>query len=164
MSEKEKVKLTPSVLLATGLGVGILTPIAPGTVGTLWGIPIYWAMLHFGLTIPLQIGVCVLLFIVGLPICSRAEKTMGKKDDGRICADEYLTFPICMLGLPFEPWLVVVAFLSNRFFDIWKPSPARELQSLGGGMGIMVDDVISALYSLAFNWLVFWGVSKYILN
>ena len=151
-----------AVIPATGFGLGF-SPIAPGTVGTLLGIIIVW----FGtshLSVSGQIIASIILSIVAIPICGLAEKYLGKKDDGRIVADEYMTFPICMIGLPVNPWIMVTAFLTNRFFDIVKPPPARQLQAIHGGFGIVIDDVCSSLMSLAVNWGVFIVVTRYVLN
>ena len=143
------------VVLATGFGLG-LAPVASGTAGTLpgillllvlaplWNGPVIW-----------QVAAALVLALIAIPICDVAERHFGRKDDGRIVADEYLTFPICMLGLPLNPWMLAVAFLTCRVFDVLKPPPARQFQDLPGGLGIVVDDVTSNLYSLALNHLVF---------
>jgi phosphatidylglycerophosphatase A len=144
-----------AVLLANGFGLG-LSPIASGTVGTLLALPIVWffcQLLTVSGGIFWQCIVALVLSLVAIPICGAAEKHYGTKDDGRIVADEYLTFPICMIGLPWNPWVLLVAFLSCRFFDIVKPPPANQLQRIRGGVGIVVDDVMASLYSLAFNYL-----------
>ena len=143
------------MLLANGFGLG-LSPIASGTVGTLLALPIVWffcQLLTVSGGIFWQCIVALVLSLVAIPICGAAEKHYGTKDDGRIVADEYLTFPICMIGLPWNPWVLLVAFLSCRFFDIVKPPPANQLQRIRGGVGIVVDDVMASLYSLAFNYL-----------
>ncbi|MBT3194200.1 MAG: phosphatidylglycerophosphatase A [Verrucomicrobia bacterium] len=146
-----------AVLLANGFGLG-LSPIASGTVGTLLALPIVWLfcqLLEVSGGVVWQCVIALGLSLLAIPICSVAEKHYGTKDDGRIVADEYLTFPICMIGLPWNPWVLLVAFLSCRFFDIVKPPPANQLQRIRGGFGIVVDDVMASLYSLAFNYLVF---------
>ena len=74
--------------------------------------------------------------------------------DQRIVADEFLTFPICMIGLPVTLehwWLVAMAFLTFRICDILKPPPAHQLQRLHGGLGVVADDFFAALYSLGIN-------------
>lgn len=141
------------VVLATGFGLG-LSPIASGTAGTLLGIPI--VLLLWPLGLPAQAAAAVLLPLLAIPICDAAERAFGKKDDGRIVADEYLTFPLCMAGLPPTPLMLATAFLSHRFFDIVKPPPARGLQALKGGVGIVMDDVFSSLYALAVNHAIYW--------
>ena len=72
-------------------------------------------------------------------------------------ADEYLTFPLAVIGLPLHeaPLLLVVAFITARFCDIVKPWPARGIQALPGGYGVVLDDVIASLYALGLNWLFF---------
>jgi len=133
------------------------SPIASGTVGTLLAFPMVWGMsllLRAPHGVLWQVAVAVALSLIAIPICNAAEKRYGGKDDGRIVADEYLTFPICMIGLPFSPYVLLVAFLSCRFFDIVKFPPARNLEKLPGGLGIVADDIFASLYSLAANWLV----------
>jgi phosphatidylglycerophosphatase A len=154
-----------AVLLANGFGLG-LSPFASGTVGTLLALPIVWWFCQLlespgGMVgILVQCAVAIALCLVAIPICSAAEKHYGTKDDGRIVADEYLTFPICMIGLPWNPWVLLIAFLSCRFFDILKPPPARQLERIPGGTGIVADDVMASFYSLIFNHLAVWGLIK----
>lgn len=144
--------------MATGFGLGY-SPFAPGTVGSVWGVLIVLLVnSHFG-----WIGqsvIAAVLAVLAIPICEIAERHTGEKDPHCIVADEYMTFPICMIGLPLNWWILGVAFVSNRVFDIIKPPPARGLQELHGGFGIVIDDVFAALYSLAFNHAVYWVVVR----
>lgn len=143
------------VVLATGFGLG-LCPVASGTAGTLPGLLIILALgpLWQGPVLG-QIAAAIALGLIAIPICDVAERHFGVKDDHRIVADEYLTFPLGMIGLPLVPWMLAVAFLTNRVFDVLKPPPARQLQALRGGTGIVIDDVIAALYSLVVNHVIF---------
>lgn len=149
------------IMLATGFGLGCC-PVASGTAGTLLGplIILVLTPLWQG-PVPGQIALAVVLSLLAIPLCGVAERHFGKKDDGRIVADEYLTFPLCMIGLPPTLWMLAIAFFTNRVFDVLKPSPARQCQALPGGVGIVADDVFSALYSLAVNHLVFWLVVRW---
>lgn len=150
---------------ASGLGLGY-SPFAPGTVGSLWGIVIVWGLHALCLSLTGYIVACALLTLLAIPICHVADHVYVKKDDGRIVADEFLTFPTCMIGLPFGAdywWLLVIAFCSNRFFDILKFPPARQLEFLPGGAGITLDDAVASLYSLAANWAAFWLITRFIL-
>jgi phosphatidylglycerophosphatase A len=153
-----------AVLMATGFGLG-QSPLMPGTMGTLLGLPLVW-LTNSRLGIPGQITVAVLLSILAVPICDIAEKHFGQKDDHRIVADEYLTFPVCMIGLPLLPWVMATAFVTNRICDIIKPPPARRLQEIKGGAGIVIDDFLSSLYSLVAslvaNHFIFWLVRFYL--
>ena len=142
-----------TVLLATGFGLGY-SPFAPGTVGSLPGVILVWFVnARYGLAI--QVALAILLAAAAIPICSAAERHFGQKDDHRIVADEYMTFPICMLGLPPSPIVLGIAFVTNRLCDIIKPPPARGFQRFQGGFGIVVDDVIACLYSLALNHVLY---------
>ncbi len=136
-----------ALMIAAGFGLGY-SPIASGTVGTLPGVLIAVLInpLHWGW----QVGICVALTLVAVPFCDKAEKLLGRKDDGRIVADEYLTFPICVIGLPLAgyPWLIPAAFLVARFADIVKIPPAAQSQNIKGGVGIVLDDAIANVYAL----------------
>ena len=147
------------LLLATGLGLG-LSPFASGTAGTLPGVVIVLAM--SGLAPIWQVVSALAMVGLAVPICHAAEAIYEKKDDGRIVADEYLTFPLCVLWLPWPEhlWLLGLAFVTHRLLDIIKPPPARQLQELKGGVGIVVDDLVSSLYALALNHAVWWAVRR----
>ncbi len=156
------------VWVSVGFGLG-LTPIAPGTAGTLLGIPLAWAItLLPGLA--WQVAVAFGLALVCIPVTWVAERALGgEKDDGRIVADEYLTFPICLMGLPWTEgghlWLLPAAFVLNRVLDIAKPFPAHRLQALPGGLGITIDDLIASLYALGILWaLHLWIVPRHFLS
>ncbi|MBU0679360.1 MAG: phosphatidylglycerophosphatase A [Verrucomicrobia bacterium] len=163
--EEERLK-NPSVwqrfliLAGTGFGLGY-SPIASGTVGTIWGVVIVLALAAVGLT-PVMllpfIAVALVLSALAIPVCDTTERYLGRKDDGRIVADEYMTFPICVIGLPLVPWVLVMAFLTNRFFDILKPPPARNLQNIKGGTGVVIDDVLASAYSLVLNHVLYYVI------
>jgi len=141
------------LVLTTGFGLGY-SPLAPGTTGTLPGLPLALAI---ALLPPhLRIWACVVLALLAIPLCDWGENYFDRKDDRHIVADEWLTFPICLLGLPWlqYPWLLAIAFVVSRGFDILKPPPARQAQQLNGGLGIVADDVMSGLYALAVNHLI----------
>ncbi len=145
------------IILATGFGLG-LSPVASGTVGTVLALPIVWFFWEWlAVAWKWQLMVAAGLSLLSVPVCAVAERHYGTKDDGRIVADEYMTFPLCMVGLPWNGWMVLTAFLTCRFFDIVKPEPANRMQGLHGGTGIVMDDVVAALYSLAINHILYRG-------
>ena len=149
-----KRKIT--LFLATGFGLGIFAPFAPGTFGSLPGLALAYAVTM--LPVWLQIPLCTLLTVLAVPLCDAAEKILGIKDDGRISADEWMLFPLAVIGLPLASlpwWEVAVFFLVVRIVDIVKPFPCRRLQSIPGGRGIVVDDFFANLYSLAINWAIY---------
>ena len=151
-----------AVFVATGFGLGLLTPIAPGTVGSLPGVLL--ALWTSQQRVPLQLLAGLSLSLLAVPICGTAERVLKKKDDGRICADEWMLFPICVLGLPLTQnlWLVPVCFVVARVCDIIKPPPARQLQAIHGGIGIVIDDLFASLYALAINHALYWGCRTFL--
>ena len=148
-----------NLLVASGFGLGLVAPFAPGTFGSLPGVALAYALAF--LPAWAQIPLCLLLTLAAIPICDRAEKTLGIKDDGRITADEWMLYPISFVGIPLLSlpwWSMPVFFCVVRAMDIVKPPPARQLQSIPGGRGIVIDDFLANLYSLAVNWLIVWLV------
>ena len=148
-----------AIFLATGCGVGF-SPVAPGTVGTLLGIPLAWGVAQLP-GVALQGTVIVLVAVAGIPICTRAAAALGgKKDPGSIVLDEIASLPMTFFLIPLGDWRVVVAgYILHRLFDITKPPPARQLERLPDGLGIMADDWIAGLYSnLSLRLLIYLSV------
>ena len=143
------------VFVASGFGLGLVAPFAPGTFGSLPGVALAYAVC--ALPLWLQVVACLGFALLAIPFCDVAEKALGIKDDGRITADEWMLYPIALIGIPLASlpwWSMVVFFCVIRIVDIVKPWPARQLQSVHGGLGIVVDDFFANLYSLAVNWLI----------
>jgi len=146
----------PVHLLAFGLGLG-LSPVAPGTVGTLLGVVIAWLALDLSFNV--QIGLAVAMFVAGIWICDNSSRRIGQHDPGGIVWDEIAAMYIVLLFAPATITAWILAFGLFRLFDIAKPWPIRDLDhSIGGGLGIMLDDLVAALYaviSLAiYGWLM----------
>nr|WP_110692127.1 phosphatidylglycerophosphatase A [Salinicola halophyticus] len=135
------------LLVATGFGLGWL-PWAPGTFGSLIGLPLAWWLL--GLSLGRRVAIMVALLVVAVPLCHLASYWMGGGDVSHIVADEYLAFPIVMIGLAAGRrwWVMGLAFLLYRLFDITKLPPIGHVEAIGGGLGIALDDVVAALYAL----------------
>jgi phosphatidylglycerophosphatase A len=146
-------------------GVGYL-PLAPGTWGSLLAVGIYF-LVRIGVTngptdkLPTvapagflagQILIIAIVTCCGIWAASRTERVLKVKDPGKVVVDEVAGQFIALLPLPLTrvgPWpvLVIIAFLFFRFFDIVKPYPARKLESLKGGWGIMADDLVAGAYA-----------------
>jgi len=144
------------VFVASGFGIGLFVPFAPGTFGSLPGVALAYATTLLPLW--LQIPVCTGLTVLAIPFCDVAEKALGIRDDGRITADEWMLYPIALIGIPLWDlpwWSMLLFFAVVRTIDIVKPWPARGLQSIPGGRGIVIDDFVANLYSLAINWVLF---------
>lgn len=142
----DKIWEKTAVVLGTGLGVGF-SPIIPGTFGSLWGPVVVWLIRWSGLPNPAQVAVSVLLIAIGIPICERAAKWAGKDDPGSVVWDEIVAFPIVFMGLPLSPGTALWGFIWFRLFDMVKPWPIRKLERFHGGLGIMLDDQLAALFA-----------------
>lgn len=134
--------------LAFGFGSG-KAPIAPGTFGTLVGIPAY--LLLQPLTIYIYVAVVAAMFGVGVWLCHVTEQDLGVHDHPGIVWDEIVGYLITMFMAP-AGWVWMAAgFLLFRLFDIWKPFPIRQIEHrVRGGFGNMLDDALAAFYA----WLV----------
>ena len=133
------------VILATGFGVGY-SPVAPGTLGTLIAIPIYYFLSE--IPSPLYEVTLVGFFFVSVWVSGNAERLFGKEDDQRIVIDEVIGFLITMLWVPKTIRFIIIGFVLFRFFDILKPFPIRRLEKrLKGGFGVVLDDVAAGVYS-----------------
>lgn len=133
------------VLLATWWGVGF-SPLAPGTVGTLAAIPLFLllSLLPLYLYLPCVLG-------IGLVACwaaGRAETIFGDQDNRRIVIDEVVGLLVTMAAVP-PTWPYLLAgFMLFRIFDIIKPPPIRFVErAVQGGYGVVLDDVLAALYA-----------------
>ena len=144
------------VFVASGFGLGLVAPFAPGTFGSLPGVALAYAV--SALPLWLQMPVCLGFTLLAIPFCDVAERHFGIKDDGRITADEWMLYPIAFIGIPILDlpwWTMIVFFCIVRAVAIIKPGPCRGLQSIPGGRGIVIDDFVANLYSLAINWIVY---------
>lgn len=151
-------------------GVGYL-PLAPGTWGSLVGIGLYMLVRGAAMALFFSLGAQrnlnlghvyygVIVFelvavsavaLVGVWAGSRTERLSSKKDPGKVVIDEVVGQFIALLPVPFVLeaawWTALLAFILFRFFDIVKPYPARRLESLPAGLGIMADDVVAGIYA-----------------
>jgi phosphatidylglycerophosphatase A len=128
-----------------------LVPVAPGTFGTLGGVLIAWALAEttwFGLWVLLAAAG---VYALGRSLGDWAERHAGRKDPGWFVLDEVVGYLITVawVGGP-SPLALLTAFCAFRFFDITKPPPVRRFERIGGGDGIMLDDVVAGLY----GWLI----------
>jgi phosphatidylglycerophosphatase A len=151
-----EVLTDPIHLLAFGLGAGLL-PRAPGTWASALTAIGFWFLPEMPLIV--YLGGVGLLSLIGIPICGASARRLGVHDFGGIVLDEVAgmlaTLAILIpLGLTRDPLWIAVAFLGFRLFDIWKPWPIRDADhSLSGGLGIMLDDLIAAVYAAFFTYL-----------
>lgn len=141
--------------MATGLGSG-LAPLAPGTAGTLIGIPLYWVF--SGLPWPLWLITVLAFSFLAWHISDKAERIFGVKDAPCIVIDEIAGLQWTLFLI--EPTVphIALGFVLFRLFDIVKPFPARLFQErLPGGLGVVADDLAAGVYgNLALQLLIRW--------
>jgi phosphatidylglycerophosphatase A len=150
--------------LATLGPIGKKCP-APGTFGSFAGV-LAVLLLSWSTQLPLlTIGLLFIpLILVGIPICTEAEKSIGRSDPGEVIWDEFASIPLVYIGLPASISLVnpremlvwlVVGFIYFRIFDIIKPLGIKRIQHIGKGLGVMIDDVLAAVYASGLLHLTF---------
>ena len=137
--------------LATGLGLGLI-PFAPGTFGSLLGLPLAWGLEHFPWWA--RLAMPFVLFAVGVPICAAGARVLRLKDPGPVVFDEIAAFSIVFLATPLNLKTGIAGFVLFRLFDITKPWPARRLEQLPGGVGIMADDYAAGAFAALALWLL----------
>lgn len=130
--------------MALGAGLG-LAPRAPGTFGTLLGIPLLFLMpQHIGL----NLLVIAVLFALGVWCCDVCAKVLGVHDHPGIVWDEVVGYLLVMVAVPRTLTFIVIGFILFRLFDIVKPWPIRVVdRNVHGGFGIMLDDILAAVFA-----------------
>jgi phosphatidylglycerophosphatase A len=147
-----------AVLLATGLGIGLIGP-APGTLGALEGLAVAWGLSYSAANPYVWTVSVVALLAIGVPLCTRAARQLGGKDPQSIVWDELSTVPIVFALVPLTDWRIgLLGFGLHRLFDITKLWPCKELERLPEGLGIMADDVAASVYAACALWGVKWLV------
>jgi len=133
-------------LVATGLNVGFIT-VAPGTFGTLATIPLI--IITLKLSIFWKFLIFITLLIVGIIASEYYEHYYDKGDPSEVVIDEIAAYYLVMIFTPYNLLNLFLSFIIFRFFDILKPYPIKNLEdNLSGGVGIMLDDIVAALYTI----------------
>ena len=138
--------INPIHCLSLGLGCG-LSPLAPGTVGTLLGVAIYLLIMDVGVLFYLSI----VLVIIGIAtaVAEYTSEALGGRDHRAIVIDEIAGFLVACISLPADWIYLLLAFALFRIFDIAKPWPIDFIdRRIGGGVGIIGDDLMAGLYTL----------------
>jgi len=149
----------PAGWIATGLGSGF-SPVAPGTAGSLAAL-LPWLALR-ELPLPAYVLALACAFVLGVWACAWVVRTQRIADPGYVVWDEFVGLWIALAPLLWQhggwPW-IAAGFILFRIFDIWKPWPVSWAdRTLGGGFGVMLDDVIAGVYAalilaLLLRWL-----------
>ena len=147
----------PAHFLSFGFGSG-LAPKAPGTFGTIVGLPLFWLIAHYAFNT--QLMIISLLFLIGIYCCGKTGKALGVADHGAIVWDEIVAIMLVLAAIQasnLADW--VLAFVLFRLFDIWKPFPIKQFDAkLKNGFGVMFDDLLAAIYAIiclkAYAWIM----------
>lgn len=135
---------SPLVALACGFGAGY-APIVPGTFGTLAAVPFASAGLWF--LPPLGFALAAVAFVpLAILAADAAVRAYGEKDPGRVVVDEWAGYFLTVALQPPDLWTLALGFFVFRALDVLKPPPARQLEHLPGGAGVVLDDVAAGLY------------------
>lgn len=144
----------PVHFLAFGLGSGA-SPKAPGTVGTLAAVPLWYLLAQTPLTIYLLL--VLLAFVIGIWLCGRTSRDLGVHDHGGIVWDEFVGYWITMIAVPVDWVWALAGFILFRLFDILKPWPIGPVDKrVHGGLGIMLDDVLAGIMAAAVLHGLIW--------
>ena len=158
MSAPARAASKAAAVLATWFGAGLL-PKAPGTWGSLAALPCGLALTWLGGPWLLLAGAAV-VFLAGIWAGGRYAEERGLEDPGAVVIDEVAGQWIALLPALLDPWLVLLAFIAFRIFDIVKPWPVGWLdRELEGGLGIMADDVLAGVYGA----LVVWTAAEFLI-
>lgn len=129
--------------VATVFGIGY-APVAPGTFGSAAGLLLWWLL---PASTGVQAGAIVALFVVGSWGGNIAEHHFGRTDPGQVVIDEVVGMLITLLLNPVGWPGALAGFFLFRLFDVIKPWPANRLEQLHGGVGVMADDGMAAIYA-----------------
>ena len=145
----EAPRPTPAMVIATWFGSGLL-PVMPGTWGSLAALPFAW-LIAWPLGPRALLLAALLLFFVGWWAAHEVSRASGIKDQGAIVVDEVVGQWLTLVVTPPDAIAYAAGFLLFRVFDIVKPWPARWIdEHVGGGLGIMADDVVAGFYAATF--------------
>lgn len=132
-------------ITATGFGSGLM-PFAPGTAGTIVGIPVYLVFSYFSW--PLYLLSILALSALAVYVSGEAERIFNEKDSSRIVIDEIVGFQFAMFLVTPTVLHIFLGFLLFRFFDIAKPFPVRLCErKFPGGYGVVGDDIVAGIYA-----------------
>jgi phosphatidylglycerophosphatase A len=151
------------LFLAEGFGLGRL-PFAPGTFGSALGAVLAYPVVH--LPLPFYVMIVVGSSLGAVWVGTEGERVLGRKDPGQIVIDEIVAMPIACLPVLLAPtlppvfwssgwFLTIVCFAVFRVFDIAKPWPINISQRLPRGWGLVVDDILAAIWTAVLVWAVY---------
>jgi len=148
-----------ALAIATALGIGYV-PVASGTFGSAFGLLLWWPMPH---TWTIQAGAIAALFVVGSWSGSVAERHFGVSDPSQVVVDEVMGMLATLFLNPVGWAGAFVGFVLFRIFDVVKPYPANQLERLPGGVGVMADDLMAAIYANLALRICIWSFGHLVI-
>jgi phosphatidylglycerophosphatase A len=149
-----------ALIFATGLGTGY-SPFASGTAGSVVGLVLFWYLAPpYGGWLAYAVATAILI-VLAVQVSTVAEGVFGRKDDRRVVIDEVVGYLVTMMFASYgdhKLFAALAGFVLFRAFDVLKPPPANRLQSVEGGLGIVIDDLIAGVYALVALQLLLWIV------
>jgi phosphatidylglycerophosphatase A len=149
-----------AVFIAT-VGYSGYFPIAPGTVGSLAGL-VFYLLVWWSRSPVVEAGLIVVLFAAGVWAGTTAERYFGGIDPGPIVIDEVVGMLITLAFIPVGPSGALLGFVLFRIFDVVKPYPAGRLERLHGGLGVMADDAMAAIYANLTLRVALWAAPGWV--
>ncbi|OFW06841.1 MAG: hypothetical protein A3H96_14345 [Acidobacteria bacterium RIFCSPLOWO2_02_FULL_67_36] len=137
------------------------SPVAPGTAGSAAGLVVYLLVWWSG-SRAVEIGLILAVFAVGVWAGTIAERYFGGIDPGPVVIDEVLGMLITLAFIPAGITAAFAGFVLFRIFDVFKPYPAGRFEKLHGGLGVMADDAMAAVYANLALRLVLWLLPAWI--
>ncbi|MFH1664808.1 MAG: phosphatidylglycerophosphatase A [Candidatus Omnitrophota bacterium] len=142
-------------IIGTVCGLGYF-PFAPGTAGSFAGLLLCFLLYR---NVIVFSAVFVVLFVLGVVSARRIEEETGLDDPSFVVIDEFACIFIAFLFVPMHPEPIITGFIIYRIIDIIKVEPMRSLEKLGGGWGIMLDDLVGGIYTnLILQTLLFFKI------
>lgn len=148
----KQILTDPVLFLAFGFGSGLAKK-APGTCGTVAAIPVYYLFIQFN-NVWIYSLLTIIATVAGVWFCDVAAKKLNEHDYGGIVWDEVAGYLITLWFVPYSWQAVILGFILFRIFDIIKPFPIEWVDKhVHGGLGIMLDDVLAAVFAGGLLWL-----------
>ena len=133
--------------IAQGFGVGRI-PLAPGTFGSLLGVPLLCLIARARLSVPALVAILAATSLSAMAVCHRAGVAFADADSGKIVLDEICGMLVAGAWIVPTATSLLVVFALFRLFDVWKPFPARYLdRRVRNGIGVVGDDLVAGVYA-----------------
>ena len=123
---------------------------APGTLGSFFGLVIFGLISLLHLPVLIYLTMVAFLLWIGISCSNEFINHTGQKDPQQVVFDEAVGILMTLAGVPVHMKSIAAGFILFRIFDIWKPFPIRQIETLPGGLGVMLDDILAGIYANVF--------------